>query len=153
MSGVVQVLDKRKALFDEKDEELLAGIWSALLRVFPLIGFAGAPGLLQQPWAAARTFYESGRDIGDEYRYILDRQAEFLNVTEQRFVRRIETPPGPEVNRRGVSIQRQKRVTQPPPRSEPDALRKRRCACGSVGGCYVIWRTDGHSRHQSRTLH
>lgn len=36
---------------------------------------AGAPGLLQQPWTPARTFYESGRDIGDEYRYILDRQA------------------------------------------------------------------------------
>ena len=35
----------------------------------------GAPApLLHQPWRPARSFYESGRDIGDEYRYILDRQ-------------------------------------------------------------------------------
>ena len=26
-------------------------------------------------WRPSRTFYESGRDIGDEYRYILDRQS------------------------------------------------------------------------------
>lgn len=39
------------------------------------LGSTGAPGLLQQPWLPARTFYESGRDIGDEYRYILDRQS------------------------------------------------------------------------------
>lgn len=38
------------------------------------LGFSGAPPLLAQPWQAARTFYESGRDIGDEYRYIIDRQ-------------------------------------------------------------------------------
>ncbi|MEI8121655.1 MAG: hypothetical protein WCI20_06360 [bacterium] len=38
------------------------------------LGYAGAPDLLQQSWTPARTFYESGRDIGDEYRYILDRQ-------------------------------------------------------------------------------
>ena len=43
--------------------------------LFARLGSAGAPGLLQQPWTAPRTFYESGRDIGDEYRYILDRQA------------------------------------------------------------------------------
>ena len=42
--------------------------------LFGRLGFTGAPGLLQQPWTPARTFYESGRDIGDEYRYILDRQ-------------------------------------------------------------------------------
>lgn len=43
--------------------------------LFARLGSTGAPGLLQQPWTPARTFYESGRDIGDEYRYILDRQA------------------------------------------------------------------------------
>ncbi|HAL92349.1 MAG TPA: hypothetical protein DCM68_04915 [Verrucomicrobia bacterium] len=43
--------------------------------LFARLGSTGAPGLLQQPWPPARTFYESGRDIGDEYRYILDRQA------------------------------------------------------------------------------
>lgn len=43
--------------------------------LFARFGSTGAPGLLQQPWTAPRTFYESGRDIGDEYRYILDRQA------------------------------------------------------------------------------
>lgn len=43
--------------------------------LFARLGPAGAPSLLQQPWTPARTFYESGRDIGDEYRYILDRQA------------------------------------------------------------------------------
>ena len=42
--------------------------------VFARMGFSGAPGLLQQPWTPAQTFYESGRDIGDEYRYILDRK-------------------------------------------------------------------------------
>ncbi len=43
--------------------------------LFARLGSTGAPGLLRQPWLPARTFYESGRDIGDEYRYILDRQA------------------------------------------------------------------------------
>ena len=43
--------------------------------LFARLGFTGAPSLLQQPWKPSRTFYESGRDIGDEYRYILDRQA------------------------------------------------------------------------------
>ena len=42
---------------------------------FGRLGFSGLPGLRQQPWQAAQTFYESGRDIGDEYRYILDRHA------------------------------------------------------------------------------
>ncbi|MEI7901005.1 MAG: hypothetical protein WCK89_12200 [bacterium] len=42
--------------------------------LFGRLGFSGTPGLLQQPWQPARTFYESGRDIGDEYRYIIDRQ-------------------------------------------------------------------------------
>ncbi len=42
--------------------------------LFGRLGFAGTPGLVQQPWQPARTFYESGRDIGDEYRYIIDRQ-------------------------------------------------------------------------------
>ncbi len=41
---------------------------------FARLGFSGAPGLRQQPWQVAQTFYESGRDIGDEYRYILDRK-------------------------------------------------------------------------------
>ncbi|MCX6927806.1 MAG: hypothetical protein NT154_32045 [Verrucomicrobia bacterium] len=43
--------------------------------VFAKLGFTGAAALLQQRWQPARTFYESGRDIGDEYRYIIDRQA------------------------------------------------------------------------------
>ena len=43
--------------------------------LFDRLGPAAAAGLLQQYWTPARTFYESGRDIGDEYRYILDRQA------------------------------------------------------------------------------
>jgi hypothetical protein len=43
--------------------------------VFAKLGFTGNPGLQQQMWRPARTFYESGRDIGDEYRYILDRQS------------------------------------------------------------------------------
>ena len=42
--------------------------------LFARLGSTGAPGLLQQLWQPARSFYESGRDIGDEYRYILDRQ-------------------------------------------------------------------------------
>ena len=42
--------------------------------LFAKLGFSGAPGLTEQNWWPARTFYESGRDIGDEYRYILDRQ-------------------------------------------------------------------------------
>ncbi|MDD4020064.1 MAG: hypothetical protein PHV28_19225, partial [Kiritimatiellae bacterium] len=42
--------------------------------LFGQLGHSGAPGLLAQQWQPARTFYESGRDIGDEYRYILDRQ-------------------------------------------------------------------------------
>lgn len=41
--------------------------------VFAQLG-AAQPGLLRQDRSAPRTFYESGRDIGDEYRYILDRQ-------------------------------------------------------------------------------
>ncbi len=43
--------------------------------VFGKLGFTGAPALLAQPWQPAKTLYESGRDIGDEYRYILDRQS------------------------------------------------------------------------------
>ena len=43
--------------------------------VFAKLGFSGAPGLLEQAWQPTRTFYESGRDIGDEYRYVLDRQS------------------------------------------------------------------------------
>ena len=42
--------------------------------LFGRLAFSGTPGLLQQRWQPARTFYESGRDIGDEYRYIIDRQ-------------------------------------------------------------------------------
>ena len=42
--------------------------------LFGRLGYSGAPGLVRQPWQPSRTFYESGRDIGDEYRYILDRQ-------------------------------------------------------------------------------
>ncbi len=38
------------------------------------LGHSGLPDLSQQSRRPARTFYESGRDIGDEYRYILDRQ-------------------------------------------------------------------------------
>lgn len=43
--------------------------------VFGKLGFSGAPGLQVQTWRPTRTFYESGRDIGDEYRYIIDRQS------------------------------------------------------------------------------
>ena len=43
--------------------------------VFARLGFTGASGLQEQTWRPSRTFYESGRDIGDEYRYILDRQS------------------------------------------------------------------------------
>jgi hypothetical protein len=43
--------------------------------VFAKLGFTGASGLQQQMWRPSRTFYESGRDIGDEYRYIIDRQS------------------------------------------------------------------------------
>jgi len=42
--------------------------------LFGALGDAAVPAPLAQPWQAARTFYESGRDIGDEYRYVLDRQ-------------------------------------------------------------------------------
>jgi hypothetical protein len=42
--------------------------------VFARLGFTGAAALQQQVWRPSRTFYESGRDIGDEYHYILDRQ-------------------------------------------------------------------------------
>ncbi len=42
--------------------------------LFARLGYSGMPGLLSQPWQPSRTFYESGRDIGDEYRYIIDRQ-------------------------------------------------------------------------------
>jgi hypothetical protein len=41
---------------------------------FARLGFTGAPGPRQQAWKPVLTFYESGRDIGDEYRYILDRR-------------------------------------------------------------------------------
>ncbi len=41
---------------------------------FARLGFTGTPGLRQQAWKPVLTFYESGRDIGDEYRYILDRR-------------------------------------------------------------------------------
>ncbi len=53
---------------------VLASRYLPAYDLFARLGYTGAPGLLQQPWPAARTFYESGRDIGDEYRYILDRQ-------------------------------------------------------------------------------
>jgi hypothetical protein len=43
--------------------------------VFAKLGFTGAAALQQQQWQPAPTFYESGRDIGDEYRYIIDRQS------------------------------------------------------------------------------
>ncbi|HNX33654.1 MAG TPA: hypothetical protein PKM57_03440 [Kiritimatiellia bacterium] len=42
--------------------------------VFGRLGFSGAAGLARQPWQPVRTYYESGRDIGDEYRYIIERQ-------------------------------------------------------------------------------
>ena len=42
--------------------------------LFTRLGFSGASALMRQPWQPARTYYESGRDIGDEYRYIIDRQ-------------------------------------------------------------------------------
>ena len=54
---------------------LLATRYLPAYDLFARLGATGRPGLLQQPWLPARTFYESGRDIGDEYRYILDRQA------------------------------------------------------------------------------
>ncbi len=43
--------------------------------LFAKLGFTGAAALQEQVWRPSRTFYESGRDIGDEYRYILDRQS------------------------------------------------------------------------------
>ena len=43
--------------------------------VFAKLGFAGESSLQQQVWRPSRTFYESGRDIGDDTRYILDRQS------------------------------------------------------------------------------
>jgi hypothetical protein len=42
--------------------------------VFAHLGYTGAPAPRWNAWMPVRTFYESGRDIGDEYRYILDRQ-------------------------------------------------------------------------------
>ena len=42
--------------------------------LFDRLGAAAAARPLCQPWQPARAYYESGRDIGDEYRYILDRQ-------------------------------------------------------------------------------
>lgn len=54
---------------------LLATRYLPAYDIFARLGSTGTPGLLQQPWLPSRTFYESGRDIGDEYRYILDRQA------------------------------------------------------------------------------
>ncbi len=42
--------------------------------VFALLDVGTAPPLLAQAWQPARTFYESGRAIGDEYRYVLERQ-------------------------------------------------------------------------------
>lgn len=42
--------------------------------LFDRLNVADAGARLNQPWQSARTYYESGRDIGDEYRYILDRQ-------------------------------------------------------------------------------
>lgn len=42
--------------------------------LFDKLGGTQAPGLARQGWRPVRSFYESGRDIGDEYRYILDRQ-------------------------------------------------------------------------------
>ena len=48
------------------------------LPAYDLFERLGLPGgvsdLQQQPWQSVLTFYESGRDIGDEYRYIIDRQ-------------------------------------------------------------------------------
>ncbi len=35
---------------------------------------AGWPSLVEQRWTLPQTFYESGRKVGDEYRYILDRR-------------------------------------------------------------------------------
>ena len=43
--------------------------------VFERLGFSGAPALRAQSWPPPRSFYESGRDIGDEYRYIMDRKS------------------------------------------------------------------------------
>lgn len=42
--------------------------------LFERLGAAAVARPLCQPWQPARAYYESGRDIGDEYRYILDRQ-------------------------------------------------------------------------------
>lgn len=54
---------------------VLASRYLPAYDLFTRLGFTGTPGLLHQPWPLPQTFYESGRDIGDEYRYILDRQA------------------------------------------------------------------------------
>ncbi|MBM3878823.1 MAG: hypothetical protein FJ387_03760 [Verrucomicrobia bacterium] len=53
---------------------ILASRYLPAYDLFAKLGFTGAPELLEQKWRPAQTFYESGRDIGDEYRYILDRQ-------------------------------------------------------------------------------
>jgi prepilin-type processing-associated H-X9-DG protein len=53
---------------------LVATRYLPAYNLFAQVGKTGTPGLRQQAWQPARTFYESGRDIGDEYRYILDRQ-------------------------------------------------------------------------------
>jgi len=42
--------------------------------LFQSLEFAGLPALLAQSWGTSRCYYKSGRDIGDEYRYILDRR-------------------------------------------------------------------------------
>ncbi len=42
--------------------------------LFERLGTVQQPGLSAQPRKPVRALYESGRDIGDEYRYILDRQ-------------------------------------------------------------------------------
>ncbi len=52
---------------------VFAGRYLPAYDVFARLGFSGAAAPLAQPWTPTGTFYESGRDLGDEYRYILDR--------------------------------------------------------------------------------
>lgn len=54
---------------------LLATHYLPTYSVSARLGVTMANPLLQQPWQPKLTVYESGRDIGDEYRYIFERRS------------------------------------------------------------------------------
>jgi len=85
---------------------------------FPNLHGASLPPPSVRALPSARSFYESGRDIGDEYRYILDRQ------DEPRFAGNLLTRPGLLLNPWEV------RVTEA---TEQDA---------KAGGSYRVQRED-----------